>query len=92
MYIVVQHSISDPVNFLKHAEAANAKMPPALKLHHVFSAPDGTKAVCVWEAPSITAVKDFLEPAVGKYGRNEYYEVPNKEGAVLPKLAATTTL
>ena len=89
MYILVQHDISDPVNFLKRAEEANAKMPPALKVHHVFSAPDGTKAVCLWEAASIEAVKEFLEPAVGKFGRNEYYEVPNKEGAVLPNLAMT---
>jgi hypothetical protein len=87
MYIVVQHSISDPANFLRSAEEANKKLPATLKLHHVFSAPNGTKAVCVWEGDSITAVKDFLEPALGKFGRNEYYEVPNKEGVVLPRLS-----
>lgn len=89
MYILVQHSISDPLNFLRHAEEANKTMPAPLKLHHTFSAADGTKAVCVWEAPSIAAVKDFLEPAVGKFGLNDYYEVPNKEGVVLPTLALT---
>ncbi len=87
MYIVVQHSISDPANFHRSAEAANKKLPATLKLHHVFAAPDGTKAVCLWEADSITAVEDFLEPAVGKFGRNEYYEVPNKEGIVLPRIS-----
>ncbi len=89
MYIMVQHTISDPATFHSRAEEANASMPSNLKLHHVFSTPDGTKAVCVWEAPSITAVKDFLEPAVGKYGRNEYYEVPNKEGVVIPRIPVT---
>lgn len=89
MYILVQHTISDPVNFLHHAEEANKKMPVTLKLHHTFSAADGKKAVCVWEAPSIAVVKDFLEPAVGKFGLNDYYEVPNKEGVVLPKLPLT---
>lgn len=89
MYIVVQHSISDPAKFLKGAEEVNKKIPPNVKLHHVFSAPDGTKAVCVWEAGSITAVKDLLEPALGKFGRNDYYEVPNKEGVVLPSISVT---
>ena len=89
MYIVVQHSISDPVNFLKGAEEVNKKIPPNVKLHHVFSAPDGTRAVCVWEADSIIAVRDLLEPATAKFGRNEYYEVPNKEGIVLPQAVVT---
>jgi hypothetical protein len=89
MYIVVQHTISDPVNFLKGAEEVNAKIPPNVKLHHVFSAPDGTRAVCVWEADSIAAVSDLLEPATGQFGRNEYYEVPNKEGIVLPQIPVT---
>jgi hypothetical protein len=89
MYILVQHSISDPVNFLKRAEELNAKLPANVKLHHVFSTPDGTKAVCLWEAGSITAVKDLLEPATAKFGRNEYFEVPNKEGIVLPKITVT---
>lgn len=89
MYILVQHSISDPVKFLKGAEELNAKLPASVKLHHVFSTPDGTKAVCLWEAGSITAVKDLLEPATAKFGRNEYFEVPNKEGIVLPKIAVT---
>ena len=44
MYIVVQHTISDPVKFLKGAEEVNKKIPPNVKLHHVFSAPDGTRA------------------------------------------------
>ena len=90
MYILVQHSISDPVNFLRSAEELNAKLPPTVKLHHVFSTPDGTKAVCLWEAGAITAVKDLLEPATAKFGRNEYFEVPNKEGIVLPTLAMTS--
>ena len=89
MYMIVQHSISDPVNFLHRAEELNKKLPADIKLHHVFSAPDGTKAVCVWEAPTIAAVKAILEPATAQFGRNEYYEVPNKEGIVLPKLSLT---
>lgn len=89
MYVLVQHIISNPANFVRLAEEANTKLPRGVKLHHTFSAPDGTKAVCVWEADSVAAVKDFLEPAVGKFSRNDYYEVPNKEGIVLPKVPVT---
>ena len=89
MYILVQHSISDPANFVKRAEELNTKIPPGVTLHHVFSAPDGTKAVCLWEAKSVTAVKDLLEPELGKFGRNDYFEVPNKEGITLPKFTVT---
>ncbi len=89
MYVLVQHSISDPASFYKAAEQANQKMPSNVTLHHTFSAEDGAKAVCVWEAPTVAAVKDFLESAVGKFSRNDYYEVPNKEGVVFPKLAVT---
>ena len=89
MYVLVQHSISDPANFFKRAEEANSKMPSTLTLHHSFGMADGTKAVCVWEAGSVAAVKDVLEPAVGKFSRNDYYEVPNKEGIVLPRLTVT---
>lgn len=89
MYILVEHMISDPANFFKRAEEATTKLPPDVKLHHTFNAPDGTKAVCVWEAGSIAAVKDFLEAAVGKFSRNDYFEVLNKEGIVLPKIPIT---
>lgn len=88
MYILVQHTISDPVKFVRTAEELNTRIPPKVKLHHVFSTADGMKAVCLWEAPSIGTVKDLLEPALAKFGRNDYFEVPNKEGIVLPALGA----
>jgi hypothetical protein len=90
MYVLVQHSISDPARFFALAEEANKKMPSNLTLHHTFNAEDGTKGVCVWEADSVATVKDFLEAAVGAVSRNDYYEVPNKEGIVFPKKIKVT--
>lgn len=60
-------------------------MPPTIKLHHTFPSMDGTRAVCVWEADSIDRVRDFVESAVGQFSRNEYFEVPNREGVVNPR-------
>ncbi len=85
MYVLIEHSISDPDSFFNTAESALSQMPPAIKLHHTFPSTDGTRAVCVWEANTIDDVRDFIEPAVGRFSRNEYFEVPNKEGIANPR-------
>ena len=83
MYILVDHTISDPAAFWGSAEQV-MRMPPGVKLHQTFPTRDGTKAVCVWEAESIDALRGFIEPLVGRVSRNEYLEVENKEGVASP--------
>jgi hypothetical protein len=83
MYVLVQHTISDPAKFWNMADPRD-NLPPKVKLHHTFPTPDGTRAVCIWEAESVNAVRDYLEPLVGKASRNEYFTVENKEGFVRP--------
>jgi hypothetical protein len=81
MYIMVQHTITDPSTFWGSAEPT----PPGdIKLHHTFPTPDGTRAVCIWEAQSVDAVRDLLEPMIGSVSRNEYYPVENREGFARP--------
>jgi hypothetical protein len=87
MFILVQHQVTDPTAFWSDAQKGIANTPSHLKLHHTFPAPDGTKAVCVWEAASVDTLKTFLEPAV-RGSRNEYFEVANKEGVALPPSVA----
>jgi len=88
MYVLVQHSISDPAIFWNTADPANN--PPNVKLQHSFPTPDGTRAVCIWEAESVDAVRNFLEPLFGKVSRNEYFTVENKEGYVRPSKVPET--
>jgi len=88
MYVLVQHSISDPAIFWNTADPANN--PPNVKLHHSFPTPDGTRAVCIWEAESIDAVRNFLDPLFGKVTRNEYFTVENKEGFARPSKVPET--
>jgi hypothetical protein len=90
MYVVVEHNISDPAAFWSGAQQVIPNLPPALTLHHTFPSPDGAKAICVWEAASVEAVRTFLEPAVGAMSRNIYYQVPNREGVALPAAFQTT--
>jgi hypothetical protein len=93
MFIVVQHTISEPAVFWNAADAT--ALPPEIKLHHTFPTPDGTRAVCIWEAASIDALRNMLEPLIGKVSRNEYFQVENREGLArptrAPQVASTAT-
>ena len=89
MYVLVQHSISDPAIFWNAADPRN-NLPPNVKLHHTFPTPDGTRAVCIWEAESVDAVRNFLDPLFGKVTRNEYFTVENKEGFARPSKVPET--
>ena len=86
MYVVVNHTISDPSRFWATAESATSGLPDGLKLIHTFPSSDGRKAVCVWEGDSVESVRRFLDPATAGVARNDYFEAPNKEGISLPAL------
>jgi hypothetical protein len=88
MYVVVQHTISEPAVFWNSADP-NA-LPPELKLHHTFPTADGTRAVCIWEAKSVDAVREFLEPLLGRASRNEYFAVENRDGVARPSQVPQT--
>ena len=84
MYVLVQHYISEPAVFWSAVQHSLPTLPPFLRLHHVFPTPDGTHAVCVWEADGIRDVKSFLESYVGHASRNLYFPVENVEGIAGP--------
>jgi hypothetical protein len=86
MYIVVQHTITDPAVFWNAADPT--AISPEIKLHHTFPAPDGTRAVCIWEAASVDALRNSLEPIIGRASRNEYFAVENREGFARPSRVA----
>ncbi|HEY7611855.1 MAG TPA: hypothetical protein VH764_02575 [Gemmatimonadales bacterium] len=89
MYVLVQHTISEPASFWNAADSAT--FPPNIKLHHTFPTPDGTRAVCIWEAESVDAVRNLLEPLTGRVSRNEYFPVENREGSGRPSRVAQST-
>jgi hypothetical protein len=83
MYILLHHTIRDPVRFWSTADQI-LNMPAGLRLHHALPARDGTLATCLWEADSLSAVYDFVEPILGSFSTNEYAEAENREGIALP--------
>jgi hypothetical protein len=46
--------------------------------------------VCIWEAASVDASRNLLEPVIGSIGRNEYFPVQNREGFARPSRVPQT--
>jgi len=85
MFIVVQHQISNPKKFWETVKSATTKLPAGVKIHSTLPNADGTKAVCLWEAGELNAVKNAVEGSVGQFSKNEYFSVEAKNAMGLPK-------
>lgn len=84
MYVIIQHTIDSPAKFWEIVKGA-PNPPAGMKLHSTLPSSDGKKAVCLWQAPSVASVKNFVDPAVGTLSSNEYFEVNEKDASGLPK-------
>ena len=89
MHVVVQHRISDPEKFFSiDAEEVAGGGPPGVQGQTFFPSQDQTVAVCVWEAGSIDALRDYLDPATAGASENTYFEVDEQRAVGLPEAAA----
>jgi hypothetical protein len=84
MYVIIQHSITSPAKFWEIVKSVTS-VPAGTRLHSTLPSRDGKKAVCIWQAPSVASVKDFVEPAVGALSSNEYFEVNETDALGLPE-------
>ena len=84
MYILVQHTISDPASMWANAQQALGALPPHFTLHHCLAGADGRTAVCVWEAESIATLQTYLDPTLGAASKNEYTQAVNASGIAVP--------
>jgi hypothetical protein len=87
MFIIVEHTITNADAFFTLA-ARVAEAPSGIKGVQFFPSVGKDRAVCLWQANSIEALKAFLEPLSAQSSRNTYYEVDNKKAMGLPNLAA----
>ena len=60
MYIVVEHTITNPDVFFGLA-ARVAEAPSGINALQFFPSMSKDRAVCLWEAKSVDALKGFLE-------------------------------
>jgi hypothetical protein len=83
MYIVVEHTITNPDVFFGLASKVT-EAPSGIDPLQFFPSVNKDRAVCLWEAKSVDALKGFLEPLVGPSSRNTYYAVDNTVAMGLP--------
>ena len=83
MFIVVEHTITNPDVFFGVA-AKVAAAPPGFTALHFFPSISKDRAVCLWEAKSVDALKGFLDPLIAQCSRNTYYAVDSTKAMGLP--------
>ncbi|HBX43672.1 MAG TPA: hypothetical protein DEH27_07765 [Deltaproteobacteria bacterium] len=83
MYIVVEHTITNPDVFFGLASRV-AEAPSGINALQFFPSVSKDRAVCLWEAKSIDALKGFLEHLTAQSSRNTYYTVDSTKAMGLP--------
>lgn len=87
MFVSVIHRITDPDRFFAMASNAAQDIPSDLRLPQSISNADRSTTICLWEAPSVERVREFLEPLTAGICKNEYAQV---DPALSSGLPATT--
>jgi hypothetical protein len=83
MYIVVEHTITNPDVFFGLASKVT-EAPSGINPIQFLPSVNKDRAVCLWEAKSVDALKGFLEPLSAPSSRNTYYAVDNTVAMGLP--------
>lgn len=84
MFIAIQHDIHDPAKFQERAEGV-FPLPDDLLLHHFLPAEDLSRAVCLYEAPSVDRVSEHLEGRLGDASTQRYFPVSDSHAVGLPE-------
>ena len=88
MHVVVQHRITDPQTFFS-VDIADvvANAPDGVHGRLFYPGQDRSAAICVWQAPSVDAVRDYIDPATAGVAENTYFEVDEAFALGLPQAA-----
>jgi hypothetical protein len=83
MYIVVEHTITNPDYFFGLAQRVG-EAPSGINALQFFPSVSKDRAVCLWEAKSVEDLKGFLESLTAQSSRNTYYAVDSTKAIGLP--------
>ena len=77
MYVVVQHRFTDTPTAFARGERLirNEGAPAGVHGLQFYPSRDGSVATCLWEAPSVAAVKSYVDTVLGDASDNVCYEV-----------------
>ena len=77
MYVVVEHQIKNPeVAFVRGERLIKAQgAPPATRVLQFYPSRDRSSVVCLWDAPSVETVQEYVDAALGDSSQNTCWEV-----------------
>jgi hypothetical protein len=84
MFIAIHHDIHDQAGF-KVKVNAMAPPPPQLRRHQFLAARDLTRATCLWEAPSIEPLREYIDGSLEPASTQTYYEINEERAVGLPE-------
>lgn len=84
MFVAIYHEIHDQELF---KEKVNLMAPPpeSLRRHQFLTATDLTRAACLWEAPSVGALRDYIDPQLEPASTQTYIQVNEERAVGLPE-------
>jgi hypothetical protein len=83
MLVVVEHTITNADVFSGLASKVG-EAPAGISALQFLPSVSKDRAVCLWEAKSVDALKGFLEPLSARCSRNTYYAVDSSIAMGLP--------
>ncbi len=84
MFIAIHHEIHDRQQFRERANRMGPP-PPTLRRYQFFAATDLRRAACLWEAPSVDALRDYIDPALEPASAQTYFPVNEEHAQGLPE-------
>jgi hypothetical protein len=87
VYVVAQHRFTDPAVAFARGERLikNEGAPAGVRGLQFYPSRDGSAATCLWEAPSVQAVQEYIDSTLGDASQNACYEVDAEQSfAVVP--------
>jgi hypothetical protein len=89
--IVVQHRINDPETFFGLTAEVTENAPAGVSPRQFCPSEDRAQAVCLWEAGSVDAVREYLDSIAGTdVTENSYFVIDEEFAFGLPEHAATS--
>ncbi|AGA34691.1 hypothetical protein TVNIR_3054 [Thioalkalivibrio nitratireducens DSM 14787] len=83
MFVTIEHEIHDAARFQPCAEQV-FPLPEGLQVHLFLPATDLSRAVGLYEAPSLERLRDHLDPTLGDASTQRYFPVAEERAIGLP--------
>lgn len=84
MFIAIEHTIHDAEKFQQCAKEV-FPLPDDLHVHQFLPAADMSRAVCLYEAPSIDRLSEYLDSKLAPASKQEYFPVLSEHAIGLPE-------